>query len=106
MSTPTFPKNQINMKFPMNLHLLLQNAELKGVSHIISWLSDGRSFKVHNKEKFSKFIMPKYFTASKYKSFQRSLNLWGFDTASKGPNKGVCAPHIRSLSEATRRRQT
>ena len=35
--------------------------------------------------------MPEYFTASKYKSFQRSLNLWGFETVSKGPNKGVCS---------------
>jgi hypothetical protein len=29
-------------------------------------------------------IMPKYFSSNKYKSFQRNLNLWGFETAQKG----------------------
>jgi hypothetical protein len=93
MSITALAKDQIiiNMQFPMKLHVLLQNAELKGVTSIISWLPDGRSFKVHNKDKFSKLIMPEYFTASKYKSFQRSLNLWGFETVSKGPEKGVCS---------------
>jgi hypothetical protein len=35
--------------------------------------------------------MPEFYAASKYKSFQRNLNLWGFETISKGHEKGVCS---------------
>jgi hypothetical protein len=34
--------------------------------------------------------MPAYFNSDKYKSFQRSLNLWGFESISKGFGTGAC----------------
>ena len=34
--------------------------------------------------------MPGYFASQKYKTFQRSLNLWGFESVSKGPERGAC----------------
>jgi hypothetical protein len=67
--------------FPWKLHRLLDAADEKGIAGIVSWMPDGRSFKVHNKHAFEEEIMSHYFKSSKFKSFQRSLNLWGFHTA-------------------------
>ena len=83
-------------QFPWKLHRLLDDAEAKGYESIVSWFPQGDSFKVHNKAKFASQVMPVYFNSKIYKSFQRSLNLWGFDTVSKGPDKGVCFhPYFR-----------
>ena len=68
-------KNHKQVKFVNKLMLLLDNDP---DSSIISWLSHGRSFLVHDKDRFVKEIMPLYFTSTRYKSFQRQLNMWGF----------------------------
>jgi hypothetical protein len=90
MITSSLAKARGNLQFPRKLHLMLLKVERTGITSIISWLPDGRSFKVHKKDKFTELVMPEFFSTSKYKSFQRSLNLWGFETVSKGPDKGVC----------------
>lgn len=69
--------------------MLLDGAESAGTSHIISWLPTGNAFKVHDKKEFAEVVMPKYFQSNKYKSFQRNLNLWCFQTLTKDPNKGA-----------------
>ena len=66
--------------FPHKLHKMLEDVEKEGNESIISWLPDGKSFKVHDREKFEQDLMPKYFGSSKYRSFQKNLNLWGFIT--------------------------
>lgn len=92
---------------------MLSEAEANGNGEIISWLPDANAFKVHNKVRFTKEILPSYFNATKYKSFQRncksadfffvhshnntnltksfsySVNLWGFETIQEGPSKGA-----------------
>ena len=40
--------------FPVKLHKLLHQAEEIGKTDIISWLPDGKRFKVHDKEKFAR----------------------------------------------------
>jgi len=45
----------------------------------ISWVNGGRSFQINNRELFEKLVMPLYFKATKLRSFQRQLNLWGFE---------------------------
>lgn len=62
-----------SFRFPLKLHLLLENSEH---THIISWLPDGKSFRCHDKDLFTKQIMPEYFGTTNYKAFQRNLNLW------------------------------
>jgi hypothetical protein len=77
--------------FPWKLHRLLESTEHSGRTQCISWLPDGKSFKVHDKVAFTSEILPTFFQTSKFKSFQRNLSLWGFHTISKGPSKGVCS---------------
>jgi hypothetical protein len=88
---PRHDKSTSGLIFPLKMHQLLREAENRGESHIISWLPDGRSFKVHDKKTFTNQIMPNFFGSSKLKTFQRNLNLWGFKTVSKGPQKGTCS---------------
>ena len=83
------PESHRLLLFPITLYRLLENAEQeKTFSSIISWLPTGEGFIVHNQEKFAKHIIPFYFRQSKYKSFQRQLNLYGFDRMRAGPFKG------------------
>jgi HSF-type DNA-binding len=65
-----------SLQFPFKLHEMLKLAEETGREHVISWMPEGRGFKVHNKEAFCEHIMPLFFASNKYKTFQRSLNLW------------------------------
>lgn len=44
----------------------------------IKWLKDGEGFMIPNQHMLSKKILPKYFRHSKYASFQRQLNYFGF----------------------------
>ena len=100
------------LRFPSKLHLVLERCEYyhheqhlqRRVSHTstshnheailpppILWLPDGKSFKVHDKERFVTEIMPLFFGTQSFKTFQRNLNLWGFTRISKGPQKDVCS---------------
>lgn len=81
-----------NNKFPIKLFQILQEAETTPyLAEIVSWLPDGKSFKVHQKEKFSRSILPATFGTNVYKSFQRNLHFWGYHNIRKGPSKGVCS---------------
>jgi len=57
--------------------------------HIVSWQPHGRSFTVHKPKEFVEKIMPTYFNQTKYASFQRQLNLYGFCRLTQGPDKGA-----------------
>ena len=78
------------LQFPWKLHEMLHLAEKNRKTDVISWLPGGNGFKVHNKIQFCSEIMPGYFASQKYKTFQRSLNLWGFESVAKGPERGAC----------------
>jgi hypothetical protein len=60
------------------LHRLLDDAEQETFDDIIAWSPSGTSFRVFSKERFEDEVMGVYFESTKYKSFQRTLNLWGF----------------------------
>lgn len=76
--------------FPYRLYEMLEECEKQGKSHIVSWLPDGKAFKVHQVPEFVATILPAYFRQSKYKSYQRQLNLWGFErVTTNGPEKGA-----------------
>ncbi|GFH56937.1 hypothetical protein CTEN210_13413 [Chaetoceros tenuissimus] len=67
--------------FPQRLFDLLEYIDVRKpeLSRIISWCPNGKAFQVHDRKAFEQQIQPKMFNQSKYGSFNRQLNLWGFE---------------------------
>jgi hypothetical protein len=94
-------------EFPTRLHDLLEQAEERGYGDVISWV-DENGFKIHDKEKLVP-ILNQCFRITKFKSFLRQLQAWGFRRVHFGPNKGLCTHALfkrgdRSLSASMKRR--
>lgn len=68
---------QPKLVFPERLHQLLREVEKDGLSDIVSFHPHGRSFAVHDMNRFVEEILPKWFKQSKWNSFARQLNLYG-----------------------------
>ena len=83
-------EGEMKILFPWTLHNLLEDAEKEGFDATISWRPSGMAFKVHNREEFMKEVLPRYFRQTKFKSFVRQLNLWGFSCIDQEPDKGSC----------------
>ncbi len=65
--------------FPFRLHDMLNDAEGKGFADVICWQGDGRSFKIRDKCRFAKEVLPNYFQGqTHYKSFQRQRKFVAF----------------------------
>jgi hypothetical protein len=82
------------LRFPFQLHDMLSDANNNGFEDVVSWLPCGTVFKILDQDWFEKYMMPAYFSMSKYGSFQRQLNLYEFRRVRRGPNKGknmVCS---------------
>jgi len=78
--------------FPHKMYDLLEDVERKGLDDIVSWLPDGKSFKIHSQIGFEQSIMPLYFSGmSSYKSFRRQLNLYGIYQHRHRPNQDANA---------------
>eukprot|EP00980_Cylindrotheca_fusiformis_P030935 scaffold25655_cov142-Cylindrotheca_fusiformis.AAC.1 len=73
--------------FPLKLHSMLEAVEQEGLNDIVSWQPHGRCFVVHKPVEFVSILM-KHFGISKVSSFQRQLNLYGFQRITKGQDKG------------------
>ncbi|CAB9517382.1 shock factor protein 4 [Seminavis robusta] len=81
-----------NNSFPFKLHRLLDKIESEGTNlkDIISWQPHGRSFLVHDVDRFVSEIMNgKVFNQSKYSSFQRQLHMYNFQRITFGRDKGA-----------------
>jgi hypothetical protein len=76
------------LQFPWKVHSMLDNAETEGYDSVVSWDGDN-GFKVHDKKAFVEEIVPRYFSQTKYRSFQRMLNMWGYERVCEGPRKGA-----------------
>ncbi|CAJ1935137.1 unnamed protein product [Cylindrotheca closterium] len=87
---PLPPSGDSTLQFPWKLHQMLETVETEGNASIISWLAvhPQDTFKVHKKEEFMEQVLPRFFDQTKYKSFLRQLNLWGFERVLKGPCRG------------------
>ena len=75
--------------FPEKLHRLLLEVERSGRSDVISFVSEGRAFVIHDSELFFREIVPLYFRQSRLSSFKRQLNLYGFELVNTGPSRGA-----------------
>jgi hypothetical protein len=56
---------------------------------VTAWLPHGKGFVIYKKKKFASDILPHYFKQSKYTSFTRKLNRWGFTRVTRGPETGA-----------------
>ena len=57
------------------MHAILTNPDLAGV---VAWAPHGRSWRILRPRDFEIRILPKYFEHSKFSSFVRQANGWGF----------------------------
>ena len=64
--------------FPSKLFEMLTDAESLDLSAAVSWRAEGRAFLIKDRELFMTRLYPRYFKATKYRSFQRQCGLWGF----------------------------
>lgn len=77
----------VTLPFPLKLHEMLDAVEANGMEDIVSWQPHGRCFLVHKPKDFIEQL-PHFFKLSKLASFQRQLNLYGFQRLTKGGDKG------------------
>ena len=91
----TIAKGGVATPFPYRLHIMLDTLDSEATKgntrgkSIVGWQPHGRAFKVHDVKKFVDTIMPHFFKHTKYASFQRQLNLYGFMRLTVGPDKGA-----------------
>ncbi len=78
----------VTVPFPEKLHQMLEYAEKNGLTDIVSFFSHGRAFAIHKPITFVKDLMPQFFKQSRFTSFQRQVNLYGFKRISQGPDSG------------------
>ncbi|KAG7363741.1 HSF-type DNA-binding protein [Nitzschia inconspicua] len=79
--------NMNSLTFPRKLHAMLTDSEILGFDDVVCWMGK-EAFKVIDPHRFSMEIMPQYFNQTKYKSFQRQLNIYNFQKVQYGPLKG------------------
>lgn len=72
--------------FPERFMEVLDRPDME---HIVSWMPHGRAFIVLNTQQLCDVVLPRFFKQSKFMSFTRQLNLWGFKRISKGPDAGA-----------------
>lgn len=78
----------VSIPFPLKLHHMLKNAMGDGQGDIVSWQPHGRCFIVRNPKMFQDVVLPKSFKLKKLSSFQRQLNLYGFQRLTFGRDRG------------------
>ncbi len=76
------------LPFTWKLYEMLEHVAENGQDHIVSWVNDGKAFRVHDLNAFVKDVVPMWFHQTKYKSFQRQLYFYNFKRVSKGPGLG------------------
>jgi len=69
---------QQQQTFPFKLYNMLEYACDSEFSSCISWTADGSAFIIHNKDVMMNNLAPMFFNQTKFRSFTRQLNIWGF----------------------------
>eukprot|EP00577_Skeletonema_sp_RCC1716_P023676 CAMPEP_0113388246 /NCGR_PEP_ID=MMETSP0013_2-20120614/8980_1 /TAXON_ID=2843 ORGANISM="Skeletonema costatum, Strain 1716" /NCGR_SAMPLE_ID=MMETSP0013_2 /ASSEMBLY_ACC=CAM_ASM_000158 /LENGTH=208 /DNA_ID=CAMNT_0000271221 /DNA_START=39 /DNA_END=665 /DNA_ORIENTATION=+ /assembly_acc=CAM_ASM_000158 len=81
---PRTGKRGVPQQFPRKLFEMLDMESNRIRSGCVAWSSCGRAFRIADVAVFSEEILPAYFKTSKFSSFQRNLNLYGFAKINKG----------------------
>jgi len=69
---------QQQQTFPFKLYNMLEYACDSEFGSCISWTADGSEFIIHDKEAMMDNLAPMFFNQTKFRSFTRQLNIWGF----------------------------
>mmetsp|Transcript_23901 Transcript_23901/g.33541 ORF Transcript_23901/g.33541 Transcript_23901/m.33541 type:complete len:442 (+) Transcript_23901:220-1545(+) len=66
--------------FPLKLMEILSYKCYNNVNYtdIITWLPDGKSFKIIHPKEFTTKVVPQHLKKAKYSTFQRKMTCWGF----------------------------
>ena len=81
------PGHLEKLAFPDKIyHMLHEQSHRK---EVVSFVAAGTSFLIHDPRIFETEIMPLYFTSTRLASFQRQLNLYGFQRVERGPFRGA-----------------
>lgn len=72
--------------FPEKLMEVLDRGDMES---IITWMPHGRAFIVLNPQQLRDVVLPRFFKQTKFMSFTRQLNLWGFKRITKGIDCGA-----------------
>lgn len=72
--------------FPAKMHAILTNPAL---ADVVGWAPHGRSWRILKPRDFEIRVLPKYFEHSKFSSFVRQANGWGFRRMSGGYDKNA-----------------
>uniref|UniRef100_A0A7S1BES7 HSF-type DNA-binding domain-containing protein n=1 Tax=Corethron hystrix TaxID=216773 RepID=A0A7S1BES7_9STRA len=93
LDTSCFPFKRLGrghaVQFPEKVHTMLKETSCDpALFQIVSWKSHGRAFRVYNTQKFVDIILKDYFKQSKWTSFQRQLNTYGFKRMTQGVDSG------------------
>ena len=91
MSTTTTRSSHSGSKsetFPYRLYKMIEDAHAAGNSDIIHFMPHGRAFIVDDHDKLVGKLLGRYFNQSKYVSFQRQLNIYGFQKLTVGTDQG------------------
>jgi hypothetical protein len=83
-----FSSSSPHQLFPGKLHDLMTYVERNYLEAAISWVCDGRAILVNDPETLVD-LLPIFFGQTKYRSFQRQLNLWHFEKVLDGPTRGA-----------------
>ncbi|KAL7535186.1 hypothetical protein ACHAXR_009009 [Thalassiosira sp. AJA248-18] len=74
------------MPFPGKLLEVLDRGDL---TSIVDWMPHGRAFIVKQPKVFTTHVLPRFFKQTKFLSFTRQLNLWGFKRITRGLDAGA-----------------
>lgn len=83
---PRTGKRGVPQQFPRRLYKMLQSESGNPSHTMIKWSESGGAFQIADIPRFSSLVLPMYFRTSKFSSFQRNLNLYGFSKVRKGPD--------------------
>mmetsp|Transcript_2655 Transcript_2655/g.3871 ORF Transcript_2655/g.3871 Transcript_2655/m.3871 type:complete len:419 (-) Transcript_2655:296-1552(-) len=81
--TPLTPPGRVP-NFPAKMHAILSRPDL---ADVVAWMPHGRSWRVLKPREFEIRVIPTYFEHSKFSSFIRQANGWGFRRVTQGRDR-------------------
>lgn len=83
---PSKDTNGFAKTFPQRL---MDMISYKGSEGIIAWTKEGNAFTINDEDQLSKILLPLFFKKTKFLSFIRKINRWGFKRFLTGENTGA-----------------